>query len=159
MAVQLRTLANQACFQMEGSELRGQVVNVQTSRVRLIHGAQSLEVHMAPVALVNVIERLEQMVPSVVGTAVVEPVRAPAGSMTMLDAAVRMLREARRPMRLVDLYMEMSSRGYWSSPRGRTPWATLSAAIGTEIRQRGPQSRFVKVDHGLYTVSSQEQPA
>jgi hypothetical protein len=48
----------------------------------------------------------------------------------------------------------MTAQGLWTSPGGKTPHATLYAAIITEIRNKGKQSRFVKMDRGHFAVQS-----
>ena len=44
----------------------------------------------------------------------------------------------------------MAIKGYWSSPGGKTPDATLCSAILREIKVKGDQSRFVKVGPGRF---------
>ena len=44
----------------------------------------------------------------------------------------------------------MAAKGYWTSPGGATPWATLYSALTREISQKGDSSRFVKADKGLF---------
>ena len=44
----------------------------------------------------------------------------------------------------------MAGRGYWTSPAGKTPAATLSAAIHREIANKGHQARFRKVQRGKF---------
>lgn len=86
------------------------------------------------------------------------PVPAPArsaqahGKLSSLDAAVRVLTEVGRPMNTRDLIAEMAARGYWASPGGATPWATLGSAIGVDLKK--PSSRFVKVGPGVFGLSS-----
>jgi hypothetical protein len=46
----------------------------------------------------------------------------------------------------------MAAKGYWKSPGGLTPAATLSAAIGTEIRKKGNAARFVKTERGRFAL-------
>ena len=42
------------------------------------------------------------------------------------------------------------SKGYWKSPGGATPWATIYSAIIREIAKKGKESRFVKADRGKF---------
>ena len=44
----------------------------------------------------------------------------------------------------------MATKGYWSSPNGKTPAATLYAAILREITTKGDQSRFTKTERGKF---------
>lgn len=67
-----------------------------------------------------------------------------------LDAAAKVLAETGKPMNCRDLVAQMSTKGYWTSPGGATPWATLNAAISREIKVKGPDSRFTKADRGQF---------
>jgi hypothetical protein len=44
----------------------------------------------------------------------------------------------------------MSQKGYWTSPGGKTPWATLYSAILREITNDGDAARFVKTERGKF---------
>jgi hypothetical protein len=48
----------------------------------------------------------------------------------------------------------MSAKGYWTSPGGQTPHATLYAAILREINVKGPEARFAKTDRGRFTLAA-----
>jgi hypothetical protein len=50
----------------------------------------------------------------------------------------------------------MSEKGYWSSPGGKTPHATLYSAILREISAKGELSRFVKTDRGRFIAANLE---
>src|SRR5262249_20901770 len=50
------------------------------------------------------------------------------GKLSALDAAARVLGESRQAMSCPELIAAMAARGYWTSPAGRTPSATLHAA-------------------------------
>jgi len=67
-----------------------------------------------------------------------------------LDAAAQMLDETGEPMSCPELIEAISGRGYWTSPAGKTPAATLSAAIHREIATKGNQARFRKVERGKF---------
>ena len=45
----------------------------------------------------------------------------------------------------------MAAKGYWTSPGGKTPHATLYSAMSREIKGKGKDSRFKKTDRGLFT--------
>jgi hypothetical protein len=47
-------------------------------------------------------------------------------------------------------WVEMAARGLWSSPNGKTPEATLYAAILREISTKGEAARFRKVERGQF---------
>jgi len=44
----------------------------------------------------------------------------------------------------------MAAQGYWTSPAGKTPVATLSAAMHREIATKGGAARFRKVERGQF---------
>ena len=75
------------------------------------------------------------------------------GKMGALDAAAKVLGETKKPMNTKDLVEKMSAKGYWETPKGKTPWATLAASIYTEINSKGKDSRFVKADRGLFALN------
>jgi len=60
-----------------------------------------------------------------------------------LDAAARVLEAAGQPMTCPNMIEAMTTKGYWTSPRGATPAATLYSAILREINAKGKESRFV----------------
>jgi hypothetical protein len=55
-------------------------------------------------------------------------------------------------MRAVDLVAQMEAKGLWKSPGGKTPEATLYAAIIREIAAKGKEARFAKHDRGLFVA-------
>jgi len=69
-----------------------------------------------------------------------------------LDAAARVLAEAGQMMTCKEMIGAMAAKGYWSSPGGKTPDATLCAAILREIKVKGDQSRFVKAAPGRFVL-------
>ncbi len=69
-----------------------------------------------------------------------------------LDAAAKVLGEQGRAMNCPELIEEMSRKGYWSSPNGATPHATLYAAIAREIKVKGKDARFVKAERGQFAA-------
>jgi hypothetical protein len=70
-----------------------------------------------------------------------------------LDAAAKVLAESKEPMNSQAIIKAMAEKGYWSSPKGKTPHATLHAAIGREIKEKGKDARFVKKDRGLFVAN------
>jgi hypothetical protein len=75
---------------------------------------------------------------------------APKKKISALDAAARVLAESGQPMNCQELIGAMAQRGYWSSPGGKTPQATLYSAIIKEIAVKGANSRFQKADRGRF---------
>lgn len=71
-----------------------------------------------------------------------------------LAAAARVLAESDKPMRCQELIEAMQKRDLWESPKGKTPQATLSAAILREITTKSSDSRFKKVERGLFAATS-----
>lgn len=76
----------------------------------------------------------------------------PNGRLSGLDAAVQVLTAAKQPMRCQDIVNTMLAKKLWSTS-GRTPAATLHAAMIREIAAKGKDARFRKVDRGLFAVS------
>ncbi len=70
-----------------------------------------------------------------------------------LDAAAQVLAQAKKPMRAQELIAAMAEQGLWSSPAGKTPHATLYAAMLREIGAKGDAARFKKVDRGLFAFN------
>ena len=69
-----------------------------------------------------------------------------------LDAAAQVLAVSKEPMRAKDLIVAMAEQGLWSSPNGKTPEATLYAAMIREIAAKGSEARFRKVERGLFAA-------
>jgi len=67
-----------------------------------------------------------------------------------LDAAALVLRANDRPMSCPELIEQMAAKGYWSSPKGKTPASTLYAALMREVQVKGNASRFVKTGPGRF---------
>jgi outer membrane biosynthesis protein TonB len=73
--------------------------------------------------------------------------------LSALDAAARVLAEAGQPMTCQEMIDSMAAKGYWASPGGKTPSATLYSAILRELT-KGNASRFVKTERGKFTHQS-----
>ncbi len=73
--------------------------------------------------------------------------------MSALDAAAKVLCESKQPLRSGELIEQMAAQGYWKSPGGKTPAATLYAAIMREINMKGQDARFKKTDRGLFAAN------
>jgi cell division septum initiation protein DivIVA len=70
-----------------------------------------------------------------------------------LDAAAQIIAEANKPMKAQELIEQMAARGLWKSPSGKTPEATLYAAIIREIAAKGAKARFRRHDRGLFVAA------
>ena len=66
----------------------------------------------------------------------------------MLDAAEKVLKKM-NPMTCKELIEMMAETGLWKSDAA-TPANTLHAALSKEIRVKGKESRFEKVDRGQF---------
>jgi hypothetical protein len=65
--------------------------------------------------------------------------------MSLIEAAAALLRERRRCMTAKRIIEELDRRGWWRSPTGRSPVATLRRRLLDEIK-KGPQSQFIRHD-------------
>ena len=74
------------------------------------------------------------------------------GKLSQIAAAERVLAEANEPMTCKSMVEAMSAKGYWSSPGGKTPEATLYASILRDLK-KGKEARFAKVDRGLFSLA------
>jgi hypothetical protein len=73
--------------------------------------------------------------------------------LSLLDAAAQILARRTNPMTASELVAEAKERGLWSSPSGKTPEATLNAALHREINEKGKESRFKKVGPGKFLAT------
>jgi hypothetical protein len=64
------------------------------------------------------------------------------------------LEEAGQPMNCQELIKAMAAKGFWTSPAGRTPAATLYSAILRELKTKGSQARFQKTSRGHFVYHS-----
>jgi hypothetical protein len=72
------------------------------------------------------------------------------GKMSCLNAAAKVIVEKGEPMSCKEMIDAMAAKGYWTTPGGKTPWATLYSSIAREIRDKGKESRFKKADRGKF---------
>jgi hypothetical protein len=73
--------------------------------------------------------------------------------MSAIDAAAKVLAETGEPMNAKQLIDTIVSGGYWTSPAGKTPHATLYSAILREISAKGANSRFKKTERGKFATN------
>lgn len=69
-----------------------------------------------------------------------------------LDAAAIVLREVGAPLNAQDIVGLMLERGLWKTD-GKTPAATIYAAMIREIRSKGSASRFLKAERGRFAAA------
>ena len=75
--------------------------------------------------------------------------------MSGLDAAAKVLAEAGKPMNCKEVVETMLAKGLWKTG-GKTPAATIYAAIIREIASKGDKARFRKTDRGLFELRTQQ---
>jgi hypothetical protein len=80
------------------------------------------------------------------------PAEPKAKKASALDAAAKVLQEAGTAMTTQEMIAAMAAKGYWSSPGGLTPAATLYSAILREITTKGNAARFTKTDRGKFAL-------
>ncbi len=76
----------------------------------------------------------------------------PEKKLSALNAAARVLTESEEPMTTREMVDAMATKGYWSSPGGKTPHATLYSAILREIAAKGKDARFTKTERGKFAA-------
>jgi hypothetical protein len=75
---------------------------------------------------------------------------------SQIQAALQVLVNVKEPMNCQAMVEAMSAQGLWTSPGGKTPHATLYAAILREINTKGNDARFRKVDRGQFVAAGLE---
>jgi hypothetical protein len=71
--------------------------------------------------------------------------------LSCVAAALKVLSESAEPMNAQELITAMETKGYWTSPGGKTPHATLYSAILRDLA-KGDASRFVKSERGRFAA-------
>jgi hypothetical protein len=74
--------------------------------------------------------------------------------LSALDAAVKLLAETGEPMNCQEMIKGMAEKGYWASPGGQTPHATLYSAILKELKTKGAEARFRKTERGKFAANT-----
>ena len=79
--------------------------------------------------------------------------KAPANQrqMSLMEAAIQVMRSVKQPMKAKDIYEHVAKKGLWSSPAGKTPVATLAAAIARDVASEKP--RWRRTGPGLFTLT------
>jgi HB1, ASXL, restriction endonuclease HTH domain len=78
---------------------------------------------------------------------------AKPAKLSAVSAAARALAEEGKAMTCPELIDAMAAKGYWKSPGGKTPAATLYSAILREITTKGKESRFTKAERGKFAAT------
>lgn len=103
-------------------------------------------------AIAEIQERLDGKAAKPAARAKAAAARKPK-RLSALDAAAKVLADSGKPARCKELIGQMEAKGLWKSPGGKTPEATLSAAILREMTTKGTVSRFKKVERGLFAAT------
>jgi hypothetical protein len=77
--------------------------------------------------------------------------RKSSSKMSGLDAAAKVLADAGKPLTAQEIVDAMLAKGLWKTG-GKTPHATIYAAMIREIAKKGSNGRFRKTDRGHFTV-------
>ena len=72
--------------------------------------------------------------------------------LSAIAAAAKVLAETHTPMNCQELIDTMAGKGYWTSPGGKTPAATLYSALLREVTTKGDQARFTKTERGKFDL-------
>jgi hypothetical protein len=59
-------------------------------------------------------------------------------------------------MNCQELIGAMAAKGYWTSPGGKPPAATLYSAILREVATKGDQARFTKTERGKFDLAKRD---
>jgi hypothetical protein len=81
----------------------------------------------------------------------VKPPRQARG-LSALNAAAQVLAASDGPLSARELVERMADTGLWTSPRGKTPEATLYAGMLREINSQGDSARFQRVGRGRFAA-------
>ncbi|MCC7336836.1 MAG: winged helix-turn-helix domain-containing protein [Pirellulaceae bacterium] len=71
--------------------------------------------------------------------------------LSCVSAALKVLAESEQPLNTKEMIEAMLAKGYWSSPGGKTPHATLYSAILRDLAA-GDAARFVKIERGRFAA-------
>ena len=83
-----------------------------------------------------------------------KPVDEKPKRISALDAAATVLKASGQAMRSNEMIAAMADQGLWSSPNGKTPAATLYAAILREINTKKDKARFQKTSKGHFAFNT-----
>jgi hypothetical protein len=74
--------------------------------------------------------------------------------LSAINAAHKVLADSGKAMNCQELIAAMTEKNLWSSPGGLTPHATLYSAILRELKAKGSESRFRKVEKGKFAAKT-----
>lgn len=70
----------------------------------------------------------------------------------VLDGVHKVLAEAGQPMHYRAITEKLVADGHWK-PSGKTPWASVSSALTTDIKKHGASSRFRRLETGVFALA------
>lgn len=82
---------------------------------------------------------------------VAETIQEPLVLLPLLEAAAVVLQESTTALTTREIIALVIEKKLWQ-PSGKTPWATLSAALNRDMQSKGTQSRFKKRERGRYAL-------
>lgn len=130
--------------------------NTATGKVIRVKSAQRLRSAAKGTAKAEAPDATETKASAKASTSKAKPKKAEREKkpkkVSALDAAAKVLAKASKPMRAQELITAMGEGSLWTSPGGKTPHATLYAAMLREIGAKGKESRFSKTDRGLFEI-------
>jgi hypothetical protein len=139
----VRESAGDACRPTENEEI--QVQENEMSKKKSAKKQSTKRQTKAPPVAAKAKGGKKAATPKAKATVQQEPKRVSA-----LDAAATVLKKAGKPMHAQELITAMADQGLWKSPGGKTPHATLYAAMMREERDKKGEARFRKVDRGQF---------
>jgi short subunit dehydrogenase-like uncharacterized protein len=74
--------------------------------------------------------------------------------LSAINAAFKVLADGGKAMNCQELIASMTEKGLWTSPGGLTPHATLYSAILRELKAKGGESRFRKIEKGKFAAKT-----
>jgi len=151
------TIKNMGKVQREMSEAR----KARAAEKRGAEGKPSSTERLRKAAIAAIKHRMDGLEPAPKGTEdapkASTPPKAPKEAkpkrVSALDAAAQVLAMIGGGMSAKNIVAEMAARGLWTSPGGKTPEATLYAAMTREIATKGDAARFRKADRGMFRAA------
>lgn len=124
----------------------------QTSTAAKTNGQQKVSIAKAGAKAAGGTQAVDR--PKAGSTGKTTAAKAPRAS--AINIAADLLKAEGKPMPCKAMIETMAAQGLWTSPGGKTPEATLYAAIIREIAAKGKDARFRKVERGLFECASRE---
>ena len=75
-------------------------------------------------------------------------------TLSALDAALKVLQEAKTPLHYQEITKRVLAAGLWKSD-GKTPEATINARLAVDIKKRGKASAFRRAGRGVFALNEE----